>query len=58
MAYSGTGDCTYASYFMSAKIPNHIQSKQRAYVGELLLNPQVAYAGQEQKLQEVVRQIP
>jgi uncharacterized protein YndB with AHSA1/START domain len=52
------GDFTFDSYFTSAKILNHIQSKQRAYVGDLKLNRKVMYAGQEQKLQEVARQIP
>jgi hypothetical protein len=52
------GDFTFDSYFTSAKILNHIQSKQRAYVGDLKLNRKVVYAGREQKLQEVARQIP
>jgi DDE superfamily endonuclease len=52
------GDFTFDSYFTSAKILNHIQSRQRAYVGDLKLNRKVVYAGREQKLQEVARQIP
>ena len=52
------GDFTFDSYFTSAKVLNHIQSKQRVYVGDLKLNRKVVYAGQEQKLQEVARQIP
>jgi hypothetical protein len=52
------GDFTFDSYFTSAKVLNHIQSKQRAYVGDLKLNRKVVYAGREQKLQEVARQIP
>jgi transposase len=52
------GDSTFDSYVTSAKILNHIQSKQRAYVGDLKLNRKVVYAGREQKLQEVARQIP
>ena len=52
------GDFTFDSYFTSAKILNPIQSKQRAYVGDLKLNRKVVYAGREQKLQEVARQIP
>ena len=52
------GDFTFDSYFTSAKVLNHIQSKQRAYVGDLKLNRKVVYAGQEQKLQDVARQIP
>ncbi|HSX78538.1 MAG TPA: transposase, partial [Candidatus Saccharimonadia bacterium] len=52
------GDFTFDSYFTSAKILNHIQSKQRAYVGDLKLNRKVVYAGREQKLQEVARQMP
>jgi uncharacterized protein YndB with AHSA1/START domain len=52
------GDFTFDSYFTSAKVLNHIQSKQRAYVGDLKLNRKVVYAGREQKLQEVACQIP
>ena len=52
------GDFTFDSSFTSAKVLNHIQSKQRAYVGDLKLNRQVVYAGREQKLQDVARQIP
>jgi DDE superfamily endonuclease len=52
------GDFTFDSYFTSAKILNHIQRQQRAYVGDLKLNRKVVYAGREQKLQEVARQIP
>ncbi len=52
------GDFTFDSYFTSAKVLNHIQSTQRAYVGDLKLNRKVVYAGQEQKLQDVARQIP
>jgi hypothetical protein len=44
-------DCTFDSYFTSAKVLHHIQKKQRAYVGDLKLNRKVVYAGQEQKLQ-------
>ena len=52
------GDFTFDSYFTSAKILNHIQTKQRAYVGDLTLNRKVVYLGREQKLQDVARQIP
>jgi uncharacterized protein YndB with AHSA1/START domain len=52
------GDFTFDSYFTSAKILNHIQSKQRGYVGDLKLNRKVVYAGREQKLQDVARQVP
>ena len=52
------GDFTFDSYFTSAKILNHIQTKQRAYVGDLKLNRKVVYLGREQKLQDVARQIP
>src|SRR5215212_8910746 len=41
-----------------AKMLNHIQRKQRAYVGDLKLNRKVVYMGREQKLQDVARQIP
>jgi hypothetical protein len=52
------GDFTFDSYFTSAKVLNHIQSTQRAYVGDLKLNRKVVYAGGEQQLQDVARQIP
>jgi hypothetical protein len=52
------GDFTFDSYFTSAKVLNHIQSTQRAYVGDLKLNRKVVYAGREQKLPDVARQIP
>jgi hypothetical protein len=52
------GDFTFDSYFTSAKVLNHIQSTQRAYVGDLKLNRKVVYTGREQKLQDVARQIP
>ena len=52
------GDFTFDSYFTSTKVLNHIQSTQRAYVGDLKLNRKVVYAGREQKLQEVAQQIP
>jgi len=51
------GDFTFDSYFPSAKVLNHLQSKQAAYVGDLKLNRKVVYAGREQKLQDVARQI-
>src|SRR5947209_7902006 len=52
------GDFTFDSYFTSAKILNHIQSTQRAYVGDLKLNRKLVYDGREQSLQAVARQIP
>ena len=52
------GAFTFDSYFTSAKVLNHIHSTQAAYVGDLKLNRKVVYTGQEQKLQEVARQIP
>jgi hypothetical protein len=52
------GAFTFDSYVTSAKVLNHIHSKQAAYVGDLKLNRKVVYTGQEQKLQEVARQIP
>jgi hypothetical protein len=52
------GAFTFDSYFTSAKVLNHLQSKQAAYVGALKLNRKVVYTGQEQKLQDVARQIP
>jgi hypothetical protein len=52
------GDCTFDSYCTSAKVLNHIQSQRAGYVGDLKLNRKVVYAGQEQKLQDVARQMP
>ena len=52
------GDFTFDCYFSSAKVLNHIQSQQRAYVGDLKLNRHVVYDGREQSLQAVARQIP
>ena len=52
------GDFTFDSYFTSAKVLNHIQSTNRAYVGDLKLNRKLVYDGREQSLQAVARQIP
>jgi len=52
------GAVTFASYFPSAKVLNHLQSKQAAYVGDLQLTRKVGYAGREQTRQDVARQIP
>lgn len=52
------GDFTFDCYFTSAKVLNHLQSQQRAYVGDLKLNRHVVYDGREQSLQAVARQIP
>ena len=52
------GDFTFDCYFTSAKVLNHIQSQQRAYVGDVKLNRHVVYDGREQSLQAVARQIP
>jgi hypothetical protein len=52
------GAFTFDSYFTSAKVLNHLQSKHAAYVGDLKLNRKVVYTGREQKLQDVARQIP
>ena len=52
------GDFTFDCSFTSATVLNHIQSQQRAYVGDLKLNRHVVYDGREQSLQAVARQIP
>ena len=52
------GDCTFDSSCTSAKVLHHIQGTKRAHVGDLKLNRKVVSAGQEQKLQDVARQIP
>ena len=58
MARGLPGDFTFDCYFTSAKVLNHIQSQQRAYVGDLKLNRHVVYDGREQSLQAVARQSP
>jgi len=58
VARGSPGDFTFDCYFTSAKVLNHIQSQQRAYVGALKLNRHVVYDGREQSLQAVARQIP
>ena len=52
------GDFTFDCYVTSAKVLNHMQSQQRAYVGDLKLNRHVVYDGREQSLQAVARQRP
>ena len=52
------GDFTFDSYFTSAKVLNHIESRKRSYVGDLKLNRKVGYEGREQSLQAVACQIP
>jgi hypothetical protein len=52
------GDFTFDSYCTSAKVLHHIESSQRAYVGDLQRHRKVVYDGREQSLQAVARQIP
>jgi len=52
------GAFTFDGYFTSATVLNHMQSQQRAYVGDLKLNRPVVYDGREQSLQAVARQLP
>ena len=52
------GDFTFDSSFTSAKVLNHLQDTQRAYVGDVQLNRTVVYDGREQSLQAVARQMP
>ena len=52
------GDVTCDRYCTSAKVLNHIPRKQRAYVGDVKLNWKVVSTGQEQKLQDMARQMP
>src|SRR5262249_53355298 len=52
------GTLRLTAILTSANVLNHIQSTQRAYVGDLKLNRKVVYAGQEQQFQDVVRQMP
>jgi hypothetical protein len=52
------GDGTVDRSLTSTQGLHHLQSTQRAYVGDLQLHRQVVYAGREQPLQEVAQQIP
>jgi len=52
------GDFTFESYGTSTTVLTHIQSKQRADVGDLKLHRTVGEAGRAQKLPEVAQQIP
>ena len=58
MARGLPGDFTLDCSFTSAKGLNHMQSQQRAYVGDLKRNRHVVDDGREQFLQAVARQIP
>lgn len=52
------GDFTFDCYFTNAEILNHIQAKQRGYVGDLKFNRKVRFKGQELKASEVAALIP
>jgi SRSO17 transposase len=52
------GDFRFDCYFTSAKVLNHLQAQQRAYVGDLKLNRKVIYQGTQQKLNALAPQIP
>src|SRR5207244_12644974 len=43
------GDFTFDSYFTNAEIINHIQAKERAYVGDLKANRTIIVEGREWK---------
>ena len=58
MARGIPGDFTLDSSCTSAKGLHHIESSQRAYVGDLKRNRKVVYDGREQSLQAVARQMP
>ena len=49
------GDCTFDCSLTSAPVRNHMQSQQRAYVGDLKLNRHGVYDGREPSLQAVAR---
>lgn len=46
------GDFTFDSYFTSVAVLNHIQTRQRGYVGDLKFNRRVVYRGRELKASE------
>jgi DDE superfamily endonuclease len=48
------GDVTFDSYFTNAEILNHVDSKRRAYVGDLKFNRTITVDGKEWKASEWV----
>jgi hypothetical protein len=49
------GDFTFDSYFTNAEILNHIDSKQRSYVGDLKFNRTITVDGKDWKASEWVK---
>ena len=49
------GDITFDSYFTNAEILNHVDSKQRAYVGDLKFNRTITVDGKDWKASDWVK---
>jgi hypothetical protein len=49
------GDITFDSYFTNAEILNHVDSKQRTYVGDLKFNRTITVNGKDWKASEWVK---
>src|SRR5215210_6877663 len=49
------GDVTFDSYFTNAEILNHVDSKQRAYVGDLKFNRTITVDGKDWKASDWVK---
>lgn len=52
------GDFTFDCYFTSAEVLNHIDGRQRGYVGDLKFNRNVRFKGREMKASDVAATIP
>ena len=51
------GDFTFDCYFTSAEVLNHIDARERGYVGDLKFNRRVQFKGREMKASEVAASI-
>lgn len=58
VAHAIPGTFTFDSYFTNAPVLNHIQGKERAYVGDLKFNRKVWFRGIEMSASEMAAQIP
>lgn len=52
------GDFTFDIYFTNPEVLNHINSKERNYVGDLKFNRKVWFQGKELSASELAQQIP
>ena len=58
IAHQISGDFTMDSYFTNMEILNHLESRQRFYVGDLKFNRNIQFKGQTLKASEVAKLIP